>query len=52
MTAFFVCLLTRFLQWLPRDGIATPAQIVNAVQEGEMLRVDFTYKEVNWPIRI
>jgi hypothetical protein len=26
-------LLTSF-QWLPRNGIATPAQIINAVQDG------------------
>lgn len=26
-----------FNQWLPRSGIATPAQIVHAVQEGAYL---------------
>jgi Peroxidase, family 2 len=26
------------LQWLPRDGVATPAQIITAVQEGQTLK--------------
>jgi hypothetical protein len=30
-------LLTTSFKWLPRNGIATPAQIVYAVQEGVTL---------------
>jgi unspecific peroxygenase len=31
---FTILTTTTPLQWLPRNGVATPAQIVNAVQEG------------------
>ena len=33
LNLFLFC-ITSYLQWLPRNGIATPAQIVDAVQQG------------------
>lgn len=37
VSSALLSLIVPFVQWLPRDGIATPAQIVNAVQEGSLL---------------
>lgn len=35
-----------FVQWLPRDGVATPAQIITAVQEGASCHSGFGQRNV------